>query len=71
MKPQKLIITKPTEKQETNGQMVRVSAKAYALLESLSKETGRSRSYIANKMIEFAFDRVEIREEVDEDDSGT
>lgn len=71
MKPQKLIITKPVEKNDTTGQMVRVSQKAYALLESLAKETGRSRSYIANKMIEFAFDRVEIREEVDEDDSGT
>lgn len=62
MKPQKLIITKPTEKQETNGQMVRVSAKSYALLESLAQASGRSRSYIANKMIEFAFDRVEIAE---------
>ena len=71
MKPQKLIITKPVEKNDTTGQMVRVSQKAYALLESLAKESGRSRSYIANKMIEFAFDRVEIREEVDEDDSGT
>ena len=71
MKPQKLIITKPVEKNDTTGQMVRVSQKAYALLESLAKESGRSRSYIANKKIEFAFDRVEIREEVDEDDSGT
>lgn len=67
----KLIITKPSEKNDTTGQVVRVSQKAYALLESLAKESGRSRSYIANKMIEFAFDRVEIREEVDEDDSGT
>lgn len=71
MKPQKLIITKPNEKKETTGQMLRVSTKAYALLESLSKESGRSRSYIANKMIEFAFDRVEIREEGDEDECDT
>lgn len=71
MKTQKLIITKPVDKQDVSGQVVRVSAKAYALLESLSKETGRSRSYIANRMIEFAFDRVEIREEVDEDGSRT
>lgn len=63
MKTQKLIITKPVDKQDVSGQVVRVSAKAYALLESLSKETGRSRSYIANRMIEFAFDCVEIREE--------
>lgn len=71
MKPQKLIITKPVEKNEPTGQMVRVSQKSYALLESLAKESGRSRSYIANKMIEFAFERVEICEEVEEDDSGT
>ena len=56
----KLIITRPDDKADSTGQMVRVSAKAYALLESLAKESGRSRSYIANKMIEFAFDRVEI-----------
>lgn len=59
----KLIITRPDDKAENSGQMVRVSAKAYALLESLAKESGRSRSYIANKMIEFAFDRVEITDE--------
>lgn len=58
--PDKLIITRPDDKADGTGQMVRVSAKAYALLESLAKESGRSRSYIANKMIEFAFDRVEI-----------
>ena len=64
--PDKLIITRPDDKAESNGQMVRVSAKAYALLESLAKESGRSRSYIANKMIEFAFDRVEITDSEEE-----
>ena len=59
----KLIITRPDDKEENRGQMVRVSAKAYALLESLANQSGRSRSYIANKMIEFAFDRVEIKDE--------
>lgn len=68
---EKLIITKPAEPKECAGQVVRVSPKAYALLEDLAAKSGRSRSYIANKMIEFAFDRVEIREEVDEYDSGT
>lgn len=68
--PEKLIITKPSDKSDASGQVVRVSTKAYALLESLSKESGRSRSYIANKMIEFAFDRVEICEG-DEDECDT
>ena len=58
--PDKLIITRPDDKADSTGQVVRISTKAYALLESLAKESGRSRSYIANKMIEFAFDRVEI-----------
>ena len=61
--PDKLIITRPDDKEENRGQMVRVSAKAYALLESLANQSGRSRSYIANKLIEFAFDRVEIKDE--------
>ncbi len=68
MNPKKLIITKPCEKQDTSGNMVRVSAKTYALLETLANESGRSRSYIANKLIEFAFDCVEIREEDDEEE---
>lgn len=65
-----IIITKPNEKKETTGNMLRVSSKAYALLESLANESGRSRSYIANKMIEFAFDRVKICE-CDEDECDT
>lgn len=63
-----LIISKPTEPKETSGQMVRVSAKAYALLEDLAARSGRSRSYIANKMIEFAYDRALITETEEETD---
>ena len=58
-----LIITKPAEKSDTAGQVVRVSPKSYALLEDLAAKSGRSRSYIANRMIEFAYDFVKIEEE--------
>lgn len=61
----RLVITKPAENAEKTGQMLRVSKKAYALLEDLAAKSGRSRSYIANKMIEFAYDMVEISEEGD------
>ena len=66
----KLIITRPDDRTEREGKMLRISQKAYALLESLAKESGRSRSYIASKMIEFAFERVEICEG-DEDECDT
>ena len=66
---EKLVITKPAEPKESAGQVVRVSPKAYALLEDLAAKSGRSRSYIANKMIEFAYDRVEIKEEGEEDEA--
>ena len=65
----KLIITKPSDKSDAAGQVVRVSTKAYALLEDLAARSGRSRSYIANKMIEFAFDRVEIKEKGEDDEA--
>lgn len=64
---EKLIITKPAEPKEGAGQVVRVSPKAYALLEDLAAKSGRSRSYIANKMIEFAYDRAEIKGEEKEE----
>lgn len=62
MKREKLIITKPVDKSETQGCMLRVNEKAYALLTDLAGKTGRSRSYIANKMIEYAYDSVQIME---------
>lgn len=67
--PDRLIITKPVDKTEQTGQVVRVSTKAIALLDDLAAKSGRSRSYLANKLIEFAYDWVEI-EEGDDDDEG-
>ena len=65
----KLIITRPDDRTEREGKMLRISPKAYALLDSLAKESGRSRSYIAGKMIEYAFDRVEITDGETEDEA--
>lgn len=57
----KLIITKPDEKRDGyNQKSIKVSTKSYALLEALAKEAERPISYIADRLIEFAFDFVEI-----------
>lgn len=57
----KLIITKPDEKRDgVNSRTIKVSAKSYALLEALAKDAERPISYIADRLIEFAFDFVEI-----------
>jgi predicted transcriptional regulator len=66
----KLIITKPVDSGDRSGQVVRVSKKVYALLEDLASKSGRSRSYIANKMIEFAYDLVQIEEEEEPDEDA-
>lgn len=66
----KLIITKPVESGGGCGQVVRVSKKVYALLEGLASKSGRSRSYIANKMIEYAFDFVQIEDEEEPDEEA-
>lgn len=43
--------------------VVRISDKSNALLEDIAKRTKRSKSYVANKFIEFAYEYVEISEE--------
>lgn len=58
----KLIITKPDDQAVRGCDMVRISAKVSALLDDLAQKSGRPRSYIANKLIEFAYDYAEIDE---------
>lgn len=58
----KLIITKPDDQAGRGGDMVRISSKVSALLDDLAQKSGRPRSYIANKLIEFAYDYAEIDE---------
>ena len=67
MKERRCIITKPEEKSDRQGDLVRISAKVSALLDDLAKKSGRPRSYVANRLIEFAYDYAEIMEEEDYD----
>ena len=55
----KLIITAP----DSSDVSVRVSRKANALIEEVSKLSGQSKSFVASKMIEFAYERTEIKSE--------
>lgn len=55
----KLIITAPN-----NGDIqIRVSRRANALIEEVAKLSGQSKSYVASRMIEFAYERTEIKAE--------
>lgn len=47
---------------------MRINRSANAIIEELAKMTGRSRAYLASKMIEFAFEHIEIKG--DEDDEA-
>lgn len=44
------------------GVVVRVNDKANALLEDVSKRSKKSKSYVASKMIEYAYEFVEYLE---------
>lgn len=64
----KLEIPKYKRRVNESGNMLRVSEKTYALLGDLAEKSGRSRSYIANMMIEFAYDRCRIVDSGDASD---
>ena len=61
----KLIITKEDTK-ETDI-CVRIGRKANALVDDIVKKSGRSKTFILNRMVEFAYDYIEIESE-DEDE---
>ena len=48
--------------------MVRVTPKAYALVTDIAQKSGRSKAYIASKMIEFAYDHIELIGEITEEE---
>ena len=61
----KLIIS--TNNDEKNSAViVRISKKASALLDDIVKRSARGKSFVANKMIEFAYEHVVIEDEEDE-----
>ena len=62
MPKQKLIISVDNGEREP-GNIVRINDKANALIEDIAKKTKRSKAYVASKMIEFAYEFIEISEE--------
>ena len=62
MPKQKLIISVDNGEREP-GNIVRINDKANALIEDIAKKAKRSKAYVASKMIEFAYEFVEIGEE--------
>ena len=60
----KLIFVKPAPKiTATTSTIIRVSGEAYNAISQIEAETGLSMSYIASKMIKFAAEHMEIRED--------
>ena len=55
----KLVITKQTVQTESRT-IVRISNKSNAMLEDISRRTGRSKASIVDMLIEVAYDSVEI-----------
>lgn len=45
---------------DTYGTTIRLTNKADALLDAIAQKSGRTKRFIASKMIEFAFDFVEV-----------
>lgn len=58
MQEKKLIIKAQSEKEDEI--IIRISRKSNALLDDIAKKSGRGKNYIASRMIEFAYDFVEI-----------
>lgn len=63
---EKLIIESDIVEKE-QGVIVRISKKANALIDDISKKSGRSKCYIVSKMVEYFYDYVEIKEPMDEE----
>ncbi len=56
MAEEKLVIQAPN----SSDVSVRVSRKANALIEEIAKLSGQSKSYVASRMIEFAYEHTEV-----------
>lgn len=62
MAKEKLIIEVENKKQEV-GIVVKVSDKANALIEDIARKSRRSKQYVVSKMVEFAYEHIEIKED--------
>lgn len=61
----KLII--PSRNELEDGTHIRVSKKMKELVDDVAKRSGRSQYVIVNKMIEFAYERIVIENEFNEE----
>lgn len=57
----KLIIPQNRDRGQTTT-VIRLESKASALIELLSRKSGRSKSDVASRMIEWAYDHTEVEE---------
>lgn len=63
---EKLIIqVTPQGTEFKNNVLVRISGKVNALLEDVAKRSGRTKSNIANMMLEYAYDNIQFVEATD------
>lgn len=64
----KLIIPQNKDGDQTTT-VIRLSRKAFALIDQLSRKSGRSKSDVASRMIEWAYDHTEVEDppEITED----
>ena len=58
-----LHIPKASDGSTGSGVLVRISRKANALIEELAKQSGQPKTFIASRMIEYAYDFAVIDEE--------
>lgn len=59
----KLVLRKPKLRNTGRGEVIRITDDAYAILAGFSAETGRSISFIASKMVEFAAEHTVVEED--------
>lgn len=64
---EKLIFKNPVEKKGKDfGDNVRISREAVNMVEEISAKIGKSKSYVASRLITYAFEHVEIVESDEE-----
>ncbi len=68
MEEKLIIAVRETEKSGSSVNVVKISKKALALVRELCAETNRTQQDIVSRLIEWAYDRVEIQRT--EDDGG-
>ncbi len=65
----KLIIKKKTATPKSEGIVIKINDKSNQMLEYIIKRTGKSKTFVANRLIEFAYKYVEVVDDDEEDDS--